>query len=328
MKKSYLMKTIFLFMIVTSMISCKVNSEDDAPQSSLYPAEMLKTGETIKTEALIVVSPHPDDESIIAAGTIYRACNDPDTSVQAIYLSSGDAAGGNGKCHETSKEVRREKIVALRENETINAWKVLGLDASHIHFLRYPDKGMVSETKLVSGKRVDTYNSYGINAVSEITTLMQNLVPEGTEHLTIISASVWDGHPDHRVDYNAARSAALAVSSSLKIPVTLLSAIVHDEFLIDLGFCCLGDLFWPNKGPRLNYCTLANSRQRPRPPKWDLTYDISDLGSIKSEALSAHVSQIKGYPELCMIVLDKEYYRRWMEKKEEVFYKEDFPAAG
>jgi LmbE family N-acetylglucosaminyl deacetylase len=314
-------------MVVTSIYSCGGDLKDDAPQSSLNPAEMLTINEIVKKEALIVVSPHPDDESIIAAGTIYRACHDPNTIVQAVYLSSGDAAGGKGKCHETSEEVRREKIVTLRENETKNAWQVLGLEQSFIHFLRYPDKGMVTATKLVKGKRVDTLNDKGSSAITEITSLVQELVAESTEHLTIISGSVWDGHPDHRVDYYSAKSAALAVSSNLKIPVTLLSSIVHDEFIIDLGFCCIGDLFWPNKGPKLNYCTLANSIQRPRPPKWDLTYDISDLSDIKSEALNAHVSQVKGNDQLCMVVILKEYYRRWMEKKEEVFYKEDFPAA-
>jgi LmbE family N-acetylglucosaminyl deacetylase len=327
MKNSKLMKIVFLFMIAASVCGCRVDSKDNAPQPSSYTADTLAVSETVKKEALIVVSPHPDDESIMAAGTIYRACHDPNTSVQVVYLSSGDAAGGKGKCHETSEEVRREKIVALRENETRNAWYVLGLDPSFIHFLRYPDKGMVSDTKLVKGKRVDTLNAEGTSAISEITALVQELVPEGTERLTIISGSGWDGHPDHRVDYYGARSAALGVSSNLKIPVTLLSAIVHDEFIIDLGFCCIGDLFWPNKGPKLNYCTLANSIQRPRPPKWDLTYDISDLGSIKSDAINAHVSQVKGYPPLCMTVLDKEYYRRWMEKKEEVFYKEEFPVT-
>jgi LmbE family N-acetylglucosaminyl deacetylase len=326
MKNSNLMRTTFLFVILVSIYGCGGELKDDSPQSSLNPADMLTINETVRQEALIVVSPHPDDESIIAAGTIYRACHDPNTVVQAVYLSSGDAAGGKGKCHETSEEVRREKIVALRENEIRNAWAVLGLDPSFIHFLRYPDKGLVTGTKLVKGKRVDTLNDEGTSAITEITALVQELVPEGTEHLTIISGSGWDGHPDHRVDYYSAKSAALAVSSNLKIPVTLLSAIVHDEFIIDLGFCCIGDLFWPNKGPKLNYCTLANSIQRPRPPKWDLTYDISDLGSIKSDAINAHVSQVKGYAPLCMTVLDKEYYRRWMEKKEEVFYKEDFPA--
>ncbi|HEY9159814.1 MAG TPA: PIG-L family deacetylase [Desulfomonilia bacterium] len=327
MKNSKLMKTVFLFMIAASLCCCKVDSKDNASQSSSYAADMFSDSEVVKKKALIVISPHPDDESIMAAGTIYRACHDPDTLVQAVYLSSGDAAGGRGKCHETSEEIRRQKIVELRENETRNAWAVLGLDPSYIHFLRYPDKGMVSATKLVKGKRIDTLNTEGTNAIAEITELVQGLVPEGTQNLTIISGSGWDGHPDHRVDYYCAKSAALAVSSNMKIPVTLLSMVVHDEFIIDLGFCCIGDLFWPNKGPAFKYCTLANSRQRPRPPMWDLAFDISDLGSIKSDAIKAHVSQVTGYPPLCMTVLDKEYYRRWMEKKEEVFYKEEFPAA-
>jgi hypothetical protein len=51
---------------------------------------------------------------------------------------------------------------------------------------------------------------------------------------------------------------------------------------------------------------------------------VSDLIAIRAAALRKHVSQVKGNLSLCMIVVYKVYYRRWMEKTNEAFWKEDF----
>jgi len=275
-------------------------------------------------EALIVVSPHPDDETIMAGGTLYRAVHDGYTAVSAIYLSSGDGAGSNGKCFEVSVEEKKRKIVALREGETREAWGVIGLDASRLYFLRYSDRQLVAEAHLIDGRRVDVLNAEGERAVAEIADLLPTLVPSDAQHLTIITASSWDAHPDHRVAYTAALAAAGRVKSERGIPVTLLSAIVHDELPWEASSCCLGDMHWPNPGPVLAYQALCNSRIRPRPPLWDVIYDVSDLIAIRTAALRKHASQVKGNPSLCMIVIYKVYYRRWMEKTNEAFWKEDF----
>jgi hypothetical protein len=60
------------------------------------------------------------------------------------------------------------------------------------------------------------------------------------------------------------------------------------------------------------------------PPLWDVIYDVSDLIAIRAAALRKHASQVKGNLSLCMIVVYKVYYRRWMEKTNEAFWKEDF----
>ena len=123
-------------------------------------------------EALIVVSPHPDDETIMAGGILYRAVHDGYTAVSAIYLSSGDGAGSNGKCFEVSVEEKKRKIVALREGETREAWGVIGLDASRLYFLRYSDRQLVAESHLIDGRRVDVLNAEGESAVAEIADLL------------------------------------------------------------------------------------------------------------------------------------------------------------
>jgi LmbE family N-acetylglucosaminyl deacetylase len=322
------MKIFIPLLMVFFISSCGTGTNDEPSQTSGMQTQVDSSSDNSCKRALIVISPHPDDESIMAAATIYRTVHDGITTIEAVYLSSGDGAGLPGKCCESSETEKKRKIVELREAETAQAWEIIGLDVSKLHFLRYPDTSLVEDTILENGKRVDTLNADGMNAVNEITGLVPELIPADACYLTIITGSEWDAHPDHRTAYTAARSAALRVIAGRKIPVTLLSAIVHDELVIDSSYCCLGDLHWPNKGPRLDYETLSNSQIRPRPPKWDVIMDVSDLTSIRTDALNAHVSQVSGYPKLCMVLVYKEYFRRWMEKTQEVFYKEDFPVEN
>jgi hypothetical protein len=56
---------------------------------------------------------------------------------------------------------------------------------------------------------------------------LPRLVPSNAASLTVITASFWDGHPDHRTTYHAARSAAELVRIQRGIPVTTLHATVY-----------------------------------------------------------------------------------------------------
>ncbi len=273
---------------------------------------------------LIVVSPHPDDESIMAAGTMYRYAHEPGWSVEVVFLSSGDAAGIPGPCREPTEQEKKRKIIELREEEARRACSILGIEATHVHFLRYPDKQLVATSTFSGGRRHDSFTPEGTSAVEELTRFLPRLVPEGTRHVTIITTSLWDAHPDHRTAYWGARQAAQVVATEQRIRVQLLSAIVHDEFPRGPEWCCLGDIVWPNEGPFLDYFTLSDIPERPRPPIWDVLFNVGDLRTIRSASLSAHTSQVEGNAELCMILLWKPYYQRWMEKIEEAFYEEYF----
>lgn len=76
---------------------------------------------------VVVIAPHPDDESIGCGGTIclHRGRGD---RVVAVYLSSGE--GG-------LKTLPRAEAIAIREREAEAAAQVLGIE--DVTFLRYPD---------------------------------------------------------------------------------------------------------------------------------------------------------------------------------------------
>ena len=257
-------------------------------------------------EAVIEVSPHPDDESILAAGTLHRLAADRTLLLRAIYMSGGERATVPGACNGIPEARKRRRIVKLRERETRAAWKVIAPGRRvPIRFLRGPDQGFVESSTWVDGVRADVFTPVGERLVARAARL----------------AARYDAHGDHRAAYQAARRAGEALRAR-GLEVRIWSFVIHDEVAADVPYCCVGDLHWPGDGPTHDRGLLVETASRPRPPAWPIALDVSDLGSIRHDAISAHVSQTVGEPRLCMPVYLPFFYVRWWEKTEEPFYEE------
>lgn len=111
-----------------------------------------------KTDRVLVISPHPDDDIIGCAGVIQRALK-AGAKVKVVYITCGD---NNVFSIFTYNEIpvflSRNKVLYLVElimtwkdrfaalgririNEAVAAEKVLGLDEKDLLFLGYPDHG-------------------------------------------------------------------------------------------------------------------------------------------------------------------------------------------
>lgn len=90
----------------------------------------VKRGVAATTASVLVVAPHPDDESIGCGGAIclHRQRRE---QVNVVFLTSGERGIHGG----SDEEVR-----AIRELEARAASEVLGVD--HVDFLRRPDLGL------------------------------------------------------------------------------------------------------------------------------------------------------------------------------------------
>ncbi len=78
-------------------------------------------------QTILVISPHPDDESIGCGGTICKHIMEGDR-VEVIFLTSGEK-GGHGRSEE--------ETIRLREEEAISAGKILNV--ADVEFWREPD---------------------------------------------------------------------------------------------------------------------------------------------------------------------------------------------
>ncbi|MGE7413330.1 PIG-L deacetylase family protein [Methylobacterium tarhaniae] len=82
---------------------------------------------------IVVVAPHPDDESLGCGGLIAEACARA-VPVRLVVVSDGVGSHPNSASHPPGR------LRALREAETLAAADALGLPAGSVTFLRLPDR--------------------------------------------------------------------------------------------------------------------------------------------------------------------------------------------
>src|SRR5215472_8835840 len=94
--------------------------------------------------SLLVVSPHPDDETLCCAGAIRRVL-DAGGRVSVVWMTSGDGSELSMLIVEKSLLKPRDKVRDLatkRMQEARSATALLGVDRTQQFFLGYPDGGL------------------------------------------------------------------------------------------------------------------------------------------------------------------------------------------
>ncbi|TDR85298.1 PIG-L deacetylase family protein [Enterovirga rhinocerotis] len=107
----------------------------------LAAAEALPFGEfdaIARGRGLVVLAPHPDDESLGCGGLIAEACA-RGASVRVVVLSDGTGSHPNSPSHPP------DCLRTVRERETVEAARALGLEAEHVRFLRLADRFVPSD---------------------------------------------------------------------------------------------------------------------------------------------------------------------------------------
>jgi len=103
-------------------------------------------------ERIMVIAPHPDDEALAAGGVISMALK-LQNKIRVIVATNGDASYATALAHGshliTRKNFKRQAI--MRQNESLNALAALGLDAEHVRFWGFPDRGLASLWKSHQG---------------------------------------------------------------------------------------------------------------------------------------------------------------------------------
>ncbi len=109
------------------------------------------------SDRILIVSPHPDDESLANSGII-RAAMEANATVLVVMMTNGDGTPINVTDYTNKNNISNfnGNIGDLRYLETIGAMNALGLNQSSILFLGYPDGAL----KYLFGSNWDYNNLY------------------------------------------------------------------------------------------------------------------------------------------------------------------------
>jgi len=96
-----------------------------------------------KNDRVLILAPHPDDETIGCAGIIQKALK-AGAEVRVVYLTNGDHNEFAFIVYEKRLTFRRTEFIHMglvRRQEAIEAMRLLGLSQDKLTFLGYPDFG-------------------------------------------------------------------------------------------------------------------------------------------------------------------------------------------
>ena len=227
---------------------------------------------------LLVIAPHPDDEVLMAAGTM-RAALAEKKRVSVVVVTNGDAT------------CSRDGFV--RQRETLSALTAIGVQPHNITFLGYPDgdldalneyplaptprRNARGECELRTGASADMrsdgqtrpWTSGAI--VADLRALLRKLRPA-----TVVVTHPDDTHRDHSMSYAFLRQ-ALGKQCCGKVQV--LRSFVHGH-----------DPSWPGASPGGGY---APERHCPAMPNYQPTLRIAVDPAWKLGLITRYTSQLE-----------------------------------
>ena len=154
----------------------------------------LRTIDNIAQSPILIVAPHPDDETLGCGGAI-ALLGSLNCHVRVMVMSDGTLS------HPRSRKYPAAKLKALRESETIAALSILGIESKNVDFLG-----------LLDGSISTYYSQKRRNAIVACCEKLIEINPQ-----TIFLPWRYDPHPDHRGTWSLINTALSCISLKPRI---------------------------------------------------------------------------------------------------------------
>ena len=162
-----------------SEISLLLASPEDLPVRDLS---------AIDRQRVVVVAPHPDDETLGCGGAISLLC-DRNYDVRILVISDGTLS------HPNSQKYPAPALQSLREQETLTALSILGVERAAVTFLRLKDGSVPTLTAFNFPRAKTLCQAY-----------LKTALPD-----TIFIPWRFDPHADHRATWQLIQAAILSL---------------------------------------------------------------------------------------------------------------------
>lgn len=255
-------------------------------------APVVQTEMTMtKADRMLVVSPHPDDESIACSGLIQHAL-EAGAQVRVLWMTAGDHNGVGPPLFWKRVAVtpaQYRDIGHRRMQEARSAAHMLGLSPEDLIFLGYPDAGLLSIFMKVwtskpyrSGLTNATSVPYLESAVAGQPQTAMNLLTDLEQVMTSFQPTIVaypnliDDHPDHQ----ATGLFVTAALADVHLSPQRLEYIVHVKG-------------WPRP---LRYAPFVDAYAPPAAWILGLQEEVIHLTpqevAVKTRAIKAHASEL------------------------------------
>jgi len=242
------------------------------------------------SDSLLIVAPHPDDESLCCAGLIHAA-RQAGAKVAIVWVTDGDGFRWDAMVLNHAvlpKAASYRRLALLRENEARIAAQRLGVDPASNYFLGFPDRGVLHlinhdeaarpwRSRFTGARSVIYPDAFDPGAPYDGASLTQDFdqILERVRPTLVFAPSARDTHPDHR-GVGLLVSRTLAARGELG---ELRCWIVH------------GGADWPRRG----FTPDAPQSIAPRGAalQWQELRLSGDSIAAKLQAISAHQSQLR-----------------------------------
>jgi LmbE family N-acetylglucosaminyl deacetylase len=246
---------------------------------------------------LLVVSAHPDDETLGAGGLMRRVAAQGG-AVHVVWLTSGDGfpdglETAEGVTHPTPQDYR--SYGGLRESEARAALAFLGVDRRTLTFLGFPDEGLCELASTYLSAKMQAFRSPYTSRISppftervirgvryrgsDVRRELERLLVEFSPTVVVIPHPE-DAHPDHCSAHIFMREALDALAARGRPRPRILHYLIHyQRWPLSADAGTGGDLQPPAGFP-------------PAEGRWESLALTRDEAAAKKQALLVYRSQM------------------------------------
>jgi LmbE family N-acetylglucosaminyl deacetylase len=188
---------------------------------------------------ILVFGPHPDDEALGCANVISTGLS-KNKKVKVAVVAYGESSVDGTRWFYGHEPQREDfiNICLVRQKESIEAMKVLGLSQEDLIFLGYPNDGLLDiissddytssnpyESKFTGFDRVNIHGSYNMGALfckENIQDDVRKIISECDPDLIYVSHPM-DSHNDHKACGRMVYDIAKSIKSSIRVRCYLIS---------------------------------------------------------------------------------------------------------
>ena len=234
--------SLFLFLMIIGLhVSLRFTTDNTMAVADVHLDDLTPI-DFSKVNSVLIIAPHPDDESLGSAGLIQAVRkNGGEVCVAVVTNGDGLSAGptlSNHKLLPISKDYIQYGIE--RQQETLSALSILGVPENKVYFLGYPDSSLQSfwNHSWVDSNLIGRYThvskspyerTYNTNSIYQGADLFHDLLQLITDIRPdmVVLPNPEDTNTDHRAVSNFSQFAVAAYESQTSAVIQVISYLVH-----------------------------------------------------------------------------------------------------